>query len=167
MLAYLTCSISPTEQQELKTRIQQYVIVEGINKDPPTFNVTALLQDPVLNAAVSETLRLQMNTLSPRAVQQDTLLNVNDQSYAFQKGEMVFIVMAAVHKNPEIYDNPYEFQLKRFISKHSQTDDDASPKDYSKSGVQVRKPFIWWGGGQHIVVPLTRPISRLFLVPWS
>ena len=90
MLAYLTCSTSPAEQQELRTRIQQYVIGEN-TKDPATFNVTALLQDPVLNAAVSETLRLQMNALSPRAVQQDTSLIVNNQSYTFKKGEMLFI----------------------------------------------------------------------------
>jgi cytochrome P450 len=108
----------------------------------------------VLNAALSETLRLQMNGLSPRTVLQDATVTAGEQTYAVQKGETVFIVMASVHKNPEIYDNPYEFQLKRFIHMHDKNDTDqyqSSVNFSTKSGVQVRNPFIWWGGGQHMV----------------
>lgn len=113
-----------------------------------------LLQDPVLNAALSETLRLQMNGLSPRTVLQDATVTAGGQTYAVQKGETVFIVMASVHKNPDIYDKPYQFQLKRFMQLHDKNTTDryqSSAKFLTKSGVQIRNPFIWWGGGQHIV----------------
>lgn len=97
-----------------------------------------------------------MNGLSPRAVLHDTTITVDGQTYLVRKGDTVFIVMASVHKNPEIYDSPYDFQLKRFIHLHDKTGNDQyrSSKVFNKSGVQVRNPFIWWGGGQHIVSPL-------------
>jgi cytochrome P450 len=108
----------------------------------------------VLNAALSEMLRLQMNGLSPRTVLQDATVTAGEKTYAVQKGDTVFIVMASVHKNPDIYDEPYEFQLKRFMALHDKSGTDqyqSSTKFSTKSGAQIRNPFIWWGGGQHIV----------------
>ena len=97
-----------------------------------------------------------MNGLSPRTVLQDATVTAGEQTYAVQKGETVFIVMASVHKNPEIYDKPYEFQLNRFIHMHDKSGTNryqSSAKFSTKSRVQIRNPFIWWGGGQHIVRP--------------
>lgn len=93
-----------------------------------------------------------MNGLSPKTAEKDTTLTVNGQTYSIRKGEVVFITMASVHKNREIYDDPYEFRLKRFIHMHDKSGSEyKSQKVYTKEGVQVRNPYIWWGGGLHIV----------------
>ena len=89
-----------------------------------------------------------MNGLSPREVLQDTTLNVKGQHYAVHKGDIVFISMPNVHKNPEIYDAPSEYRLKRFVYMHGK---DGSRQVVTKGGVTVRTPYIWWGGGLHMV----------------
>ena len=95
-----------------------------------------------------------MNGLSPREVLHDATVTAGGQTYAVQKGETVFTVMASVHKNPEIYDEPYEFQLKRYMHMHDKSSTNrsqSSAKFSTKGGVSIRNPYIWWGGGQHIV----------------
>lgn len=94
-----------------------------------------------------------MNGLAPRTVEHDTTITVDGQNYAIRKGDIIFIVTASVHKNPEIYEDPYDFRLQRFMPLHNKTGTDQyqSYKVFNKSGHRVRNPFIWWGGGQHIV----------------
>ena len=118
-------------------------------------DISKLSKDPVLQSALYETLRLQMNALTPRSVEQDTTLSVNGRSYFLQKGETALMPMVGIHKNPEIYDDPHTFRLKRFVHLHDSANNDVhqSQKVFTKSGVKVRNPYVWWGGGQHVVGP--------------
>jgi cytochrome P450 len=119
------------------------------------FDIGSLSQDPLLNSALWETLRLQMNGLSPRWVQHDATIAVNERLYNLQKDDWIFISMDGLHKNPEIYDNPREFSLKRFVQIPTTSGDEYKPrKVFTKGNVQVRNPYVWWGGGQHIVESL-------------
>jgi cytochrome P450 len=129
------------------------VLPEESSKDTTTFNIQKLIQDPLLNSAFSETLRIQMNGLIAREVCQDTTITVNDQPYSLKKGDIVFISMMGVHRNPEIYDSPDTFRLTRFLELHTKTEGDnyKAQKATMKNGVTLRNPFIWWGGGSHIV----------------
>ena len=95
-----------------------------------------------------------MNGLFPREIQKDTTLTINDHAYRLSKDEWVFLSMAGVHKSTDIYDDPRSFQLKRFVDMHtkSQSDKFEAYKFFTKSGVRVRNPVIWWGGGMHAVL---------------
>jgi cytochrome P450 len=106
------------------------------------------MQDPMLNAAFSETLRLQANGLSPRAIEHDTTVSALGQTYSFRKGETVIINMAGVHKNPNNYESPEEFRLTRFMNASY---DSGNAKVLAKDGSQLKVPYMPWGGGQHMV----------------
>ena len=151
LIAYLATLNDPSQRQEVMTHISQYFISQESTKTSTVFNFSGLSQDSLLNSAVSETLRLQMNGLSPRTIENDTQLTVSGQSYSLRKGEVIFITMSGVHKNDEMYSNPSEFQLKRFLDMHDKSGDYKATRTYMKNGTQVRNPFIWWGGGIHIV----------------
>lgn len=132
--------------------IQRYIDPDKSNGDSVSFKLPDLLQDPLLNSALSETLRLQMNGLAPRKVMQDTTLMVAGQYYAVHKGDVVFISMPNVHKNPEVYEYPDEFRLDRFLPMHNSGESDHKSKQaVMKNGARLRNPYIWWGGGQHMV----------------
>lgn len=126
------------------------MIPDQSNKEYISFRLPEIVKDPVLNAAVSETLRLQANGLLMRMAEHDTSLTVNGKIYAIREGESVIVSMATVHKNPQFYDSPYDFRLERFL-------DDEQPKALTDNGRQARKPYLWWGGGAYMV-------SLLFLM---
>jgi cytochrome P450 len=156
MIAYVTC-LKETEREEVLSRIQKHVISSESTKESTSFNVFELLKDPILNSAFSETLRMQINGLSMKGVEQDTALTVNGQTYSLEKGSKVFLSMPGVHKDPEIYENPQQFHLKRFLYLHSNGDDEydngKTQKVFTKNGVVVRQPFFPWGGGNFMVWP--------------
>lgn len=93
-----------------------------------------------------------MYGLPPRKVTQDTTIIVKNQPYSLQKDDIIFISMSLVHKNPEIYDSPGTFRLTRFLEMHTKAGGEyKSQKTTLKDGVTLRNPFIYWGGGTHIV----------------
>jgi cytochrome P450 len=154
MIAYVTC-LKKTEREDVLSRIQKHVISTESSKGSTSFNVFELLKDPILNSAFSETLRLQVNGLSTRGVEEDTPLSVNGQTYSLEKGSTVFLSMPGVHKDPEIYENHEDFQLRRFLYMHSKGDEgydnEKSQKVVTKNGAVVRQPFFPWGGGHFMV----------------
>ena len=95
-----------------------------------------------------------MTGLNIRGVNRDTTLTVNGHPYEFRKGSVVCMPMACVHKDPEIYENPEEYQSTRFLQMHSKSGEDYSDKPatfFTKNGVPVRNPLIPWGGGHFMV----------------
>ena len=155
-MAYILCLTNTDERQEVENRILQYVISEDKETRGSTLlDIPKLSKDSVLNSALYEALRLQMNALTPRSVEEDTTLSVNGRSYFLRKGETALMPMVGVHKNPEIFDDPHTFHLKRFVYVHDSANNDVykSQKAFTKSGVKVRNPYVWWGGGHHVVGP--------------
>jgi cytochrome P450 len=154
MIAYATC-LKKTEREDVLSRIRKHVISNESTKESTSFNLFELLKDPILNAAFSETLRMQVNGLSMKGVEEDTALTVNGQTYSLEKGSTVFLSMPGVHKDPEVYENPEQFQLKRLLYMHSkgdgEYDNEKSQKVFTKNGVVVRQPFFPWGGGHFMV----------------
>ena len=95
-----------------------------------------------------------MTGLTVRGVDQDATLTVNGRPYELRPGSMVCMPMACVHKDPEIYENPEEYQSTRFIQMHSKGGEDYKEKPptfFSKNGIPVRSPLIVWGGGHFMV----------------
>jgi len=140
------------ERKEVLDRIDQYVIPCESDRYSTSFNVSELLEDPLINSAFSETLRLQVNGLSTRGVEKDTSVTVNGQPYVLEKGTTVFCSMPGVHKDPEIFENPEEFRLKRFIHLHTKANgSDIRSTPFTKNGIPLRFPFLPWGGGNYMV----------------
>ena len=140
------------EREDVLARIHKYAIPSESDRTSTSFKVSQLLDDPLLNSAFSETLRLQVNGLSTRGVEKDWSITVDGQSYVLEKGTTVFCSMPGFHKDPEIYENPEEFRLRRFIHLHTkggEMDNRATP--FTKAGVSLRLPFLPWGGGVHMV----------------
>jgi cytochrome P450 len=129
------------------------VVPEESNSEATAFDVRRLIQDPLLNAALSETLRLRAPGLSPRAVTQDTAVTVNGRAYNLHKGSIVFVATSLVHKDSRIYESPEEYKLKRFLEWHTKSDYNANKDNlhFFKNGVPIRHPLIPWGGGHFMV----------------
>lgn len=148
--------LKPDELEDIQTRLQKYVIDSESDKNSVSFNVAELLEDPILNSGFSETLRLQVNGLSTRGVDCDTTITVDGYPYVLEKGSTVFCSMPGVHKDPEIYDEPEKFRLKRFIQLHTKGGEvDSRMAPFTKRGIPLRYPFLPWGGGVHMVSLLT------------
>ena len=151
-MAYLTC-LKENEKNEVLGRIQKCVLSDQSTRDLASFNVADLLRDPVLNSAVSETLRMEFRGLSPRGISQDTTLMVNGRPFELQKGTSIFVSTIGVHKDPGIYESPYEYRVKRYEQMHTKTENSDSRANiyFWKNGAPIRHPLLPWGGGHFMV----------------
>jgi cytochrome P450 len=156
MVAHVACL--GEQRNHVLRQIDKYVIAEESTVESTSFNVPGLLKDPLLNSALSETLRINFRGLNVRGVAESTSLTVAGKSYAIQKGSVLFLPMTCVHKDPAIYENPYEYRPDRFLEMHSNIGDDSTRAKvyFSKHGVPIRHPLLPWGGG-HFMVPSTTP----------
>ena len=187
MISYIT-TLPASQKLLILTEIQKHIIPESPPPDCGTsavsvrFNTSTLLCSPLLNSALSETLRLQFNGLSVRGVSQPTYIPVatfsssttrapvnnaqfKDRGYFVDKGDTVFLVMPCVHKNPEIYTSPNEYQLDRFekmwSDKFNGNVDAESKGWFFKQGKAVKYPLMPWGGGHFMV--LSESLVPLFI----
>lgn len=100
-----------------------------------------------MKSAFSEMLRLHDDGGSLREVAHDTTITVNNKEYVLEGGSLVVFPFSCVHKDPEIYENPREFQVDRFLSMYSKDKDASPPKTFEKGGVRIARPFVPFGGG--------------------
>lgn len=139
LVAYIT-SLGLDRKQTVLDRVQRYVTAPKINEESTSFHVSTLVQDPLLKSALKETLRLQVLGLSVRVLQEDTTVTIEGRPYTLEKHSSAIVAMPLIHKDPNIYENPDNFELERFLE-----EDEA--KVFSKNGIPLRTPFIPWGGG--------------------
>jgi len=134
-------------------RIESWVLNEKSTRVSTSFNVSGLLGDPILNSAVSETLRMQFRGLSVRGISQDTTLSIHGRPFELEEGGTVFLSMSCVHKDPGIYEFPNEFRLKRYVHMHTKTENDDGREKvfFWKNGAAIRHPLLPWGGGHFMV----------------
>ncbi|XP_052771592.1 cytochrome P450 7A1-like [Mya arenaria] len=90
---------------------------------------------PVLNSILNETIRYTSGVFMVRAVTKDTVFETEDgEKYSLRAGDRVAMYPPAIHKDPEIFENPLEFKYDRFI--------DAK---FSKNGREVKNPLLAFG----------------------
>jgi hypothetical protein len=185
MIAYITAL--PAEEKSLILReIRTHVLPDSTNRQLQDkdqcqtgfkgvkFNIATLLRSPLLNSALSETLRIEFRGLSVRGVEQDTYLTVNvpkslptvssptstpsaptvTKSYFLPANSSLFLSTSCIHKNPTIYDSPFEYRVHRFEKMWRDEFDDVEPPEkgwFFLDGGVVKYPLMPWGGGHFMV----------------
>ncbi|XP_006012412.2 5-beta-cholestane-3-alpha,7-alpha-diol 12-alpha-hydroxylase [Latimeria chalumnae] len=106
-----------------------------------------LLQTPVLDSVVEESLRLTAAPVLIRAVLQDMTLKMADgQEYTIRKGDRVALFpYIAVQMDQEVHPEPHKFKFDRFLKP-----DSTKKTDFYKKGKKVKYYNMPWGAGTTI-----------------
>lgn len=91
---------------------------------------------PLLESAISETLRWATTSTTVRFAEDDTEIAVNGSLVTINKGEYVMGDIRAVHHDFLTFEDPDQFKIGRYITK----DGPSTP---------LPKPMAW-GGGKHM-----------------
>ncbi len=111
-----------------------------------------LLTSDLLNSGFKETLRLQAHNLSPRNMDEDSILKIDGKEYLLRKGTMAFAPSTLINLNPEIYERPTEWQADRFVEKDVKEESSSELEHLTKRDVKKLKFALpIWGGGIHMV----------------
>ncbi|XP_029990750.1 prostacyclin synthase [Sphaeramia orbicularis] len=103
-----------------------------------------LVNTPVFDSALEETLRLTAAPFITREVLKEKTLHMADgQEYLLRKGDRVCLFpFISPQMDPEIYHEPQKFKYNRFLN------EDGSPKiDFYKGGRQLKYYTMPWGAG--------------------
>ncbi|XP_035527348.1 5-beta-cholestane-3-alpha,7-alpha-diol 12-alpha-hydroxylase-like [Morone saxatilis] len=138
----------PEAMAAVKEEVDKVVKESGqeVKRDGPLLNLTRemLMNTPVLDSAVEETLRLTAAPLLTRAVLQDMTLKMADgREYFIRQGDrMAVFPYNAVQLDPEIHPDPHSFQYDRFLNP-----DGSKKTDFYKAGKKVKYYNMPWGAG--------------------
>ncbi|XP_075069678.1 cytochrome P450 7B1 isoform X1 [Mixophyes fleayi] len=96
----------------------------------------------LLGSAIKESLRLCSASMNIRVVQEDFLLELeDDQAVSLRKGDFVAIYPPALHKDPEIYEDPEEYKYDRFV------EDGKEKTTFYKKGKKLKDFLMPFGSG--------------------
>jgi hypothetical protein len=108
---------------------------------PLWFTLDELDEMTLLNSVFFETLRLHQVIFSSRVATKDFIYNPKDKERKFmiEKGTQIMACPTLTHRNPDIFDNPNDFQFDRF-------------QDVSvmKNGKPLISYVLAFGGGGHL-----------------
>ncbi|XP_040059299.1 prostacyclin synthase [Gasterosteus aculeatus] len=104
---------------------------------------------PVLDSALSETLRLTAAVMINREVVQDkTLLMAGGRRYHLRKGDRVCLFpFLSPQMDPQIHQEPQIFKYDRFLNPDSTVKD-----EFYKDGKKLKYSTMPWGAGSSICV---------------
>ncbi|CAH1784449.1 unnamed protein product [Owenia fusiformis] len=92
----------------------------------------------IFDSIISETLRLTSFSMIVRDVVEDVTLQLTTgEVIGLRGGDRVALQACMVHRDPEIYENPLEFQYDRFLRN----------KTFYKNGSRLRYNMLQYGGG--------------------
>ncbi len=138
----------PDAMNAVKKEVEEILREMGqeVKRGGPLIDLTrdVLLQTPILDSVVEETLRLTAAPVLTRAVLQDMTINMaSGQEYKIRKGDRVAIFpYIAVQVDPEVYPDPYTFKYDRFL-----TPDGNKKTDFYKGGKKLKYYNMPWGAG--------------------
>jgi cytochrome P450 len=146
-----------TSQQDLFfSEIMQYSNPTNSSSiDTSEIDFHRLLTSDLLNSGLKETLRLQAHNLSPRKMDEDTILKIEGKEYLLRKGTMTFAPSTLINWNPDIYENPTKWKADRFVEKDVKDEYSSEQDHHTKLDAKKLKfPLPIWGGGIHMVLSL-------------
>ncbi|XP_040287857.1 cytochrome P450 7B1 [Bufo bufo] len=96
----------------------------------------------LLGSAINESLRLCSASMNIRVVQEDFLLELeDDQSVSLRKGDFVALYPPALHKDPEVFEDPEEYKYDRFV------EDGKEKTAFFKKGKKLKAFLMPFGSG--------------------
>ena len=122
---------------EIDDLVKQRRATAGENDDET--NICLDIEDVeglnILDSIFTESLRLVSGVLVIRGVTQDvTFQTSNGNNYDLKRGETIMFYPPAHHYDPEVFENPKQFQYDRFIG-----------ATFQKNGRPVDKPVMGFG----------------------
>ncbi|KNC24551.1 Cytochrome P450 6a2 [Lucilia cuprina] len=99
---------NPDKQEKLRNEI-----LETLKKHNNELTYEAMMEMSYLDQVISETLRLYPALAFLQRICKEDYL-VPDTDIVLEKGTWVYIPAKAIHYDPDIYENPLEFQPERF-----------------------------------------------------
>ncbi|KAJ9129438.1 hypothetical protein P3X46_033828 [Hevea brasiliensis] len=136
------------QNQEVMEKVHQELDeVVGLNNCVEEFYLPRLCY---LDAVVKETFRLHpaLPLLVPHCPSQSCTIG----GYTIPKGTAVFLNVYAIHRDPNLWDNPLEFRPDRYLNNHT------TKFDYSGNNIQ----FLPFGSGRRICAGL--PLAEKMLM---
>lgn len=116
--------------------------IQSINKEDITITRKQLDQMVYLESSVNESLRLSSVSMNIRVVQENFSLRLDAQnSINLRKDDIIALYPQSTHLDPEIYDQPQQFQFDRFI------EDGKDKTEFYKFGQKVRYYRMPFGSG--------------------
>ncbi|XP_029656313.1 prostacyclin synthase-like isoform X1 [Octopus sinensis] len=102
---------------------------------PVVFSIKEIEEMPVLDSINSETLRLCSGVFMVRYVNEDCNFKMNNgQTFLVRKGDRVAVYPPAIHKDPEIFEDPMDYKYDRFVD-----------QKFYKNGKQLKNPIMTFG----------------------
>jgi cytochrome P450 len=107
----------------------------------PSFSHDQLHQMATLSSAISEALRLTSAPLILRRITRAFTIRLwSGRDLALRAGDRVAIYPALTHRDPEIFEDPDDFQFDRFVA-------DERPRHFRKGGKRILHSLAPFGGG--------------------
>ncbi|XP_055964448.1 prostacyclin synthase [Sorex fumeus] len=114
--------------------------------EKPAFPQKVLDSLPVLDSALSESLRLTAAPFITREVVADLALSLADgRQFRLRRGDRLLLFpFLSPQKDLEIYPDPEEFKYNRFLNP-----DGSEKKDFYKGGKRLKNYSLPWGAGHN------------------
>ncbi|EMC99922.1 hypothetical protein BAUCODRAFT_30342 [Baudoinia panamericana UAMH 10762] len=106
--------LSPTSPEGFRGQVMDEL--RSAQRGDGSVDIPALTRLPLLNSAFQEVLRLYVDLLVVRQVDNSTSLG----SHSVRQGEQIMAPSWMTHRNPDFFDRPNEFQPDRFLKRNAE-----------------------------------------------
>ncbi|XP_064633610.1 cytochrome P450 7A1-like [Lineus longissimus] len=119
-------------RNEVRTAIEAKTVT---SEDTALFSMKEVEDLDILNSVVQESFRLSSGVFMVRYINEDTWHEVDGKKMLFRQGDRVAIYPPAIHKDPEIFEDPMEFKYDRFCNEAK----------FYKDGRELKHPIMAFG----------------------
>ncbi|KAF2439200.1 cytochrome P450 [Karstenula rhodostoma CBS 690.94] len=130
--------LSPTSAPDFRPRVMQEL--HSCKCSDGSVDIPALTRLPLLNSAFHEVLRLYVDLLVVRQVDNSVALG----THYVRKGEQIMAPTWMTHRNAAFFDRPEVFDPERFLT----TDPETGKLGYSATGLGAK--YFPFGGGHYM-----------------
>jgi cytochrome P450 len=130
--------LSPSSPQDLRPRIQAEL--QSCKRNNGSIDIPALVRLPLLNSAFHEVLRLYVDLLVVRQVDNSSAIG----HHYVKQGEQIMAPTWMTHRNPAFFADPEIFDAERFLVQDAETE----KLGYKATGLGGK--YFPFGGGHYM-----------------